>query len=81
MKNCMTFSISGYLRNSTNSLLWSEVVYSASEVLKFINDRAYEQAFQTANAIQQENIEHFLAFLDSAEILFEVASFLGLNPF
>ena len=66
----------GYLKNSTNSLLWTELVYSASEVLKFINDRAYEQAFQTANAIQHEKIENFLAFLDSAEICLEVTSFL-----
>ena len=64
------------MRNSTNSLLWTELVYSASDLLKFINDRAYDQAFHTANAIDKEKIEHLLAFLDSAEIVLEVGSFL-----
>ena len=52
------------------------MVYSLSDFLKFINDRAYEQAFRATNAIQYENIEHFLAFLDSAEIILELGSAL-----
>lgn len=68
------------MRDSTNSLLWSELVYSASDLLKFINDRAYEQAFKSAESIQYENIEHLLAFLDSAEIFLEVGCFLVGGP-
>ena len=52
------------------------MVYSLSDFLKFINDRAYEQAFRATNAIQYENIEHFLAFLDSVEIILEIGSAL-----
>jgi hypothetical protein len=68
----------GYLRDSEHSLLLSELVHAASDVLKFVNDRAYQQAFNTANAIQYEKIEHLLAFLDTAEVLLEVgASMMG----
>ena len=70
------FWTTGYLRNSTNSLLWSELAYSASDLFKFINDRAYEQAFQATNAIKYENIEQLLAFLDSAEIFLEIGASL-----
>lgn len=66
----------GYLRNSTDSLLWSELAYSASDLFKFVNDRAYEQAFQATNAIKHENIEHLLAFLDSVEIFLEIGAYL-----
>jgi len=72
----ISYIATGYLRESTNSLLWTELVYSASDLLKFINDRAYDQAFRTANAIQKEKIEHLLAFLDSAEIMLEIGSYL-----
>jgi len=68
----------GYLSNSQSSLLWSEVVHSASEILKFVNDRAYEQAFKTANFVKHQDVEHLLAFLDTAEVLIEVgASMMG----
>ena len=70
------FWTTGYLRNSTNSLLWSELAYSASDLFKFINDRAYEQAFQATNAIKYENIEQLLALLDSAEIFLEIGASL-----
>lgn len=72
----ISYFATGYLKNSTNSLLWTELVYSASDLLKFINDRAYDQAFRTANAIQTEKIEHLLAFLDSAEMMLEIGSYL-----
>ena len=59
----LKFLFLGYLRESTNSLLWTELVYSASDLLKFINDRAYDQAFRTANAIQKEKIGEVICFL------------------
>ena len=68
--------LTGYFRNSQHSLLWSELVYTAADLLKFVNDRAYEQAFRTADSIQHEDIEHLLAFLDSAEMLLEVGCYL-----
>ena len=60
--NLLTLLFLGYLRESTNSLLWTELVYSASDLLKFINDRAYDQAFRTANAIQKEKIGEVICF-------------------
>ena len=62
-KLTFTLLFLGYLRESTNSLLWTELVYSASDLLKFINDRAYDQAFRTANAIQKEKIGEVICFL------------------
>ena len=55
-------------------MLWSELAYSASDLFKFINDRAYEQAFHATNAIKYENIEQLLAFLDSAELFLEIGA-------
>ena len=57
-------------------MLWSELAYSASDLFKFINDRAYEQAFHATNAIKYENIEQLLAFLDSAELFLEIGASL-----
>ncbi len=51
-------------------------MYSASDVLKFVNDRAYEQAFRTVDAVESEKIETLLAFLDSTEMFLEVGSLL-----
>ena len=63
--NLLNLLFLGYLRESTNSLLWTELVYSASDLLKFINDRAYDQAFRTANAIQKEKIGEVICFFIS----------------
>ena len=67
----------GYFRHSQDSLLWSELVSSGADLLKFGNDRAYEQAFTTAHSIHYGSLEHLLAFLDTAEILLEVGSYLA----
>lgn len=67
------------MRESQNTLLWTELVHSASDLLKFINDRAFDQAL-LLNSIEDEKIEHFLACLDSLEILVEIGSFLMAGP-
>ena len=64
----------GYLRDSQNSLLWTEVVFTFGDIFKFVNDRAYEQAFQTTRYVETDQIEKLLAFLDTAELLLEVGS-------
>ena len=66
----------GYLRDSQNSLLWTEVVFTFGDIFKFVNDRAYEQAFQTTRYVETDQIEKLLAFLDTAELLLEVGSSL-----
>ncbi len=68
--------ISGFMRNSRRTLLWSELAHSFSDVLRFINDRAYEQAFNVANVVDDKRIETFLGFLETAEVLLEVGSSL-----
>ena len=66
----------GYLRESKNSLLWSEVVFAFGDILKFVNDRAFEQAFHTTRYVHSEQIEQLLAFLDTAEVILEIGSSL-----
>ena len=72
-KKCFHEKI-GYLRDSQNSLLWTEVVFTFGDIFKFVNDRAYEQAFQTTRYVETDQIEKLLAFLDTAELLLEVGS-------
>lgn len=68
----ISYLATGYLRNSEKSLLWSELAFSLGDVVKFLNDRAYEQVFKVANAVEYNNVEYLLGFLDTAEILLEV---------
>ena len=70
------FLIAGYLRDSKNSLLWTEVVFGFGDILKFVNDRAFEQAFHTTKYMKSEQIEQLLAFLDTAELFLEIGSSL-----
>ena len=70
------FFCAGYLRDSKNSLLWTEVVFGFGDILKFVNDRAFEQAFHTTKYMKSEQIEQLLAFLDTAELFLEIGSSL-----
>ena len=57
-------------------MLWSEIVFSLGDILKFVNDRALEQAFHTTRYVKSEQIEKLLAFLDTVEVILEVGSSL-----
>merc|ERR1712038_1472495 len=55
----ISYIATGYLRDSKNSLLWTEVVFGFGDILKFVNDRAFEQAFHTTKYMKSEQIEQF----------------------
>jgi hypothetical protein len=68
----------GYFRNSDKSLLISEFISSVGEIIRFVNDRAFEQVGRLVGEIDRQKVENLLAFLEAAEIFLEIgAGFVG----
>ena len=59
----------------------SEFISSVRDIIKFVNDRAFECVGRVVADIDRKNVENLLAFLDSAEIFLEIgAGFVGGEP-
>ena len=72
------FPIAGYFRNSDKSLLISEFISSIGEIVRFVNDRAFEHVGHLVGEIDRQQVEKLLAFLEAAEIFLEIgAGFVG----
>jgi hypothetical protein len=77
-KNIFSFIVLGYFRNSDKSLLISEFISSVGEIIRFVNDRAFEQVGRLVGEIDRQKVENLLAFLEAAEIFLEIgAGFVG----
>lgn len=52
----------------------SEFISSIGEIVRFVNDRAFEQVDRIANGIDRARVEHLLGFLEASEIFLEVGA-------
>jgi hypothetical protein len=58
--------------------LISEFVSSIGEIIRFVNDRAFEQVGRIIGEIDRQHLEHVLGFLEASEIFLEIgAGFVG----
>ena len=64
-----------YWNKSRNSLLVTELIYKAGNLLHFLNDRVFEKAFN--NEAKRDRVKFFLGLIENTEVILELSGRLA----
>jgi len=67
----LSYAVAGYMKKS---VVLSELVYSAANLVTFLNDRILAQNVQCFSAAQYSRIEYILSTIETVEVFLELAA-------